>query len=92
VKNILASIGSLDPGRSAEGGEEAEGIITNSQLAEESKMPLFMAVAFFTPLMLTLYSIFAHVATPLAFAELLGAQVAMLDIAFYFCSAERERL
>jgi hypothetical protein len=89
TRNVLTAITTLDPGRTAESGEEAEGMLANSQLSEESKLPLFMAVAFFTPLMLTLYMVFTRQVSPLSMAELVAAQLALVDLAFYFCSGER---
>lgn len=89
LRNVMASLATLDPGRVAESGEEKEGILATAQLSEESRLPLFMAVAFFTPLLLTLYAVFSHQSGATSFAELVGFQVVVVDIAFYFCSTER---
>lgn len=91
LRNVMASLGALDPGRVAESGEEKEGILASSQLSEESRLPLFMAVAFFTPMLLTLYAVFSHLSGAASFAELIGIQIVLVDIAFYFCSTERGR-
>ncbi len=75
-----------------EGGEENRGILGSLQLAEESKVPLFTTVCFFTPIMLMLYAMFSHIADPRSLAELVGLQFVLLDVAFYFSSPERRRL
>ncbi len=92
ARNVLSSIGSMAPSLIAERGEETSGISQASSLAEESKLPLFMAVAFFAPIMLILFAVLTHQEDPRSFGELLIAQFAILDIAFYFSSSEKEIL
>jgi len=90
--NVLCSIASPDAGGVFEGGEEALGLMQSAQLGEESKVPLFTAVAFFAPMMLILYSIMSHKTDPTSLAEIVGLQVALIDVAYYFSSIERKRL
>ncbi len=69
-----------------EGDEEIQGLASASQLAEESKVPLFTAVSFFTPMMLLLYAVFSHLSGAAGLAELVAVQLVILDIAFHFSS------
>lgn len=80
------------PGEVPEGGEESNSITQSSQLGEESKLPLFIAMAFFTPIMLLLFVIFSHIWDPVSLGEVIALQVVLLDVGFYFSSAERGRL
>jgi hypothetical protein len=80
------------PAEVLEGGEESQGIAHSSQLGEESKLPVFTAVAFFTPIMLVLLIVFAHVHDPASLGELVGLEMALLDVGLYFSSAEGRML
>ena len=80
------------PGEAPEGGEESKGITQSSQLGEESKLPLFTAIAFFTPIMLVLLVIFSHISDPVSLGEVVALEVVLLDVGLYFSSAERRRL
>jgi hypothetical protein len=87
ANEVLGSIAAPEHPRITEEGEEARGISDSSRMADESKLPLFTAVAFFAPIMLVLYAIMGHVTDPFGLAELVGLQVVLLDIAFYFSSS-----
>lgn len=80
------------PAEVLEGGEESQGITRSSQLGEESKLPVFTAVAFFTPIMLVLLIVFAHVHDPASLGELVALEMVLLDVGLYFSSAEGRRL
>jgi hypothetical protein len=90
--DVLDSLTFADPRTIEEGGEETQNLAQASRLSEESKLPLFMAVAFFTPILLTLFAVLTHQSGPSSFAELVVLQLVVLDIAFYVSSAERSRL
>lgn len=92
AEDVLRSIASPERTGMVEGGEESQGIVQSSQLSDESKLPMFTAVAFFAPIMLLLYVIMSHVGEPTRLAEVVALQVVILDIAFYFSSADRWRL
>jgi hypothetical protein len=92
TRRVLESVASVTPEMVDEGGEETQGITQSSQLSEESKVPLFMAVSFFTPIMLTLFAVLTHQSNPLDFAELIVVQLVVLDVALYFSSSERKKL
>lgn len=69
-----------------EGGEENQGLEASNQMAAETKLPVYMTVSFFTPIMLLLYAVFSHLSAPLQLAELVLLEVVILDLAFYLCS------
>lgn len=92
VKDVFASIADLNPAHIEESGEESDSISHATELSEESKLPLFMAVAFFTPIMLTLLAVLSHLSDIRSFAELVLVQLVVTDIAFYVSSAEKGRL
>jgi len=69
-----------------EGGEETQGLETSGQMAAETKLPIFMTAAFFTPIMLLLYAVFSHITEAQRLVELVALEVIILDLAFYVCS------
>lgn len=73
-------------------GDESEGLARAAELADQSKLPLFMGAAFFSPIMLVLLAVLTHQTDPRSMLELVGLEVVVMDIAFYFSSAERGRL
>ncbi|MDV3277417.1 MAG: hypothetical protein LYZ69_02990 [Nitrososphaerales archaeon] len=92
ARDVLRSVAAARLGAIVERGEESQGITNSSQLAEESKLPLFTAVAFFAPIMLLLFLIFSHQSDPASLGETVALEVVLLDVAFYFSSTERRRL
>jgi hypothetical protein len=90
--NVLKSTARMSLEPVEEGGEENRAMVGALQLAEESKLPLFMTVCFFTPIMLLLYAVFSHLGDPRSLAELVVVEFVVIDVAFYFSSTERRRL
>lgn len=88
---VLRSLASPERWNIEEEGEEASAIEKSSQLGEETRSPLFIAAAFFVPLMLLLYAVMAHISATLELAELIVIQVVLLDVAFYFSTASPGR-
>jgi hypothetical protein len=87
--SVLRSIADLESNISAAGGEESQGLAASSQLSRETKLPIFMTVCFFSPIVLLLYSAFSHISQPGTFAGLVALEVIVLDLAFYLCSSDR---
>ncbi len=75
-----------------EEGEEAEGIAAFSTSADETKVPLFIAVSFFTPIMLILLAVLGHYDSVRNVVELFILQFVLLDVVFAFSSTDRRRL
>ncbi len=90
--NVLREAATASGGSIEEGGEETQGILNAFELAEESKFPLFIAVCFFTPILLLLYAIFSHLSSPVSLGELVVVQMVLLDLGFYYTSSERGSL
>ncbi len=91
TSEVLRSISSPGHPNPVDEGEEALAIERSSNLGEETRSPLFIAAAFFVPLMLLLYAVLAHIGEPLELAELVVLQVVLLDVAFYFSTADPRR-
>ena len=90
-REVLQSVCSPDRLSVSDAGEEALAIERTSQLGEETRSPLFIAAAFFVPLMLLLYAVMAHISEPVNLAELVVLQVVLLDVAFYFSTSDPRR-
>ena len=75
-----------------EEGEEAEGLMSFSSMADETKVPVFITVSFFTPIMLILLAVLGHYDSIRGVVELLVLQFVLLDLFFAFCSTDRRRL
>ena len=85
ASNALRRAG-LPSASMSEGGEETHGLEISGQMAAETKLPVFMTAAFFTPIMLLLYAVFSHITEPQQLVELVALEVILLDLAFYVCS------
>ncbi len=90
--DALRKAATMSPETMEEGGEENRGIVNALQLGEESKLPLFMTVCFFAPILLLLYAVFSRLEDPRSLLELLGVQLVVLDLSFHFTSSERRKL
>lgn len=86
ASNALRRMGTESPNSPIEGGEETRGLESAGQMATETKLPVFMTVCFFTPIMLLLYAVFSHLVAPQRLAELVALEMVILDLAFYVCS------
>jgi len=71
------------------GDEESRGLATAAELTMETKLPLFMTVCFFTPIMIVLYAVFSHTFQPEGLAELGAFEFVVIDIGYYLCASER---
>ncbi|HXW37267.1 MAG TPA: hypothetical protein VEJ36_05135 [Nitrososphaerales archaeon] len=89
VRTLLVSLARTDPRSLEEKGDESRGLFREFRLSEETKVPLFMAVSFFSPIMLTLLAVLARFADPREYAGLATLEVAVLDICFYYSLSER---
>lgn len=88
--NALKAVASTQKGYVKEGGEELAGLTSYSQLSSETRLPIFMTVCFFSPIMLLLYAVFSKSTSPGSLAELVLLQVFLLDLTFFVCSPRRE--
>jgi hypothetical protein len=80
VRTVINSIVGVDGARIDEGGDELDGILNSSGLDEETKMPLFIAVSFFLPIMLMLFAAITKGTGDEAIAALVVLEVIILDL------------
>ena len=73
----------------AAGDEESRGLAAASELSMETKLPMFMTVCFFTPIMLVLYAVFSHTYQPERLVELGAFEFAVIDLGYHLSAAER---
>ena len=85
----LRNLASMGTGRFDPGDEESRGLENSAELSRETKIPVFMTVCFFAPILLVLYSVFSHSYSLLSLAELAAAEFVLLDLAFYLTSGEK---
>jgi hypothetical protein len=71
------------------GDEESRGLAAASELSLETKLPLFMTVCFFTPIMIVLYAVFSHTYQPERLVELCAFEFAVIDLGYYLSATER---
>jgi hypothetical protein len=71
------------------GDEESRGLAASSELGMETKLPMFMTVCFFAPIMITLYAVFSHTYAPERLVELGAFEFAVVDLAYYLSAADR---
>jgi hypothetical protein len=74
------------------GDEESRGLVAASELSMETKLPMFMTVCFFTPIMILLYAVFSHTFQPERLVELVAFQFVVIDLGYYLCASERSPL
>jgi hypothetical protein len=80
VRTVINSVVGVDRARIEEGGDELDGILNSSGLDEETKMPLFIAVSFFLPIMLMLFAAITKGTGQEAIAALVVLEVILLDL------------
>jgi hypothetical protein len=80
-----ASLRSLD---GQMGDEETRGLQSSLELNRETKLPMFMTVCFFAPMMALLYAVFFHVSSLGALSELTAVVFVAVDLAYYFATVD----
>jgi len=87
IRTVLNSIVGVDKSRVEEGGEELDAILNSSGLEDETKLPLFIAVSFFLPIMLMLFAATTKGTGLVAMASLVVLEVVILDITLAICGS-----
>jgi len=85
----LQNVATSDASEFMGGDEESRGLAAASELSMETKLPMFMTVCFFTPIMLVLYAVFSHTYQPERLVELGALEFAVIDLGYYLSAAER---
>ena len=84
----LESAVSTGPIGSDLGGEEANGYRAASEASGETRLPLFMTVCFFMPILLILFSVFSKSFDPKTLTELVVLEFVTVDIAFFLTTSD----
>jgi len=92
VSEALLSMVSRDAASIEDVGDELESVFAASSLGDETKVPVFIAVSFFAPIMLLLFAVLTRSTTPQELGEIVVLELIILNIAFAFSSRERRRL
>ncbi|HEV2225594.1 MAG TPA: hypothetical protein VGR56_02170 [Nitrososphaerales archaeon] len=87
--SVLRGTGTLRPRFVDVGDQEIRGLMSSSELNKETKLPMFMTVCFFTPIMLLLYAVFTHIYNTEGLAELAAFGFVVIDLAFYLAASDR---
>ena len=84
LQNVAAS----RAGEFVGGDEESRGLALSTELSMETKLPVFMTVCFFAPIMIVLYAVFSHTYQPQQLIELGTLEFVAIDLAYYLSSAD----
>lgn len=85
----LRSLSTLRSNTFEAGDEETRGLASSAELSKETKLPIFMTVCFFAPIMLMLYAVFSHSYDPGSLAELAAFEFIVIDLSFYLTASDR---
>lgn len=92
VRRIMLSLSESSGGRITADSVELEGMQSASVLGEETKVPVFVAVVFFTPIMLILFSALSKNTGVFSLLSILLLQIVVLDLTYAISSSERQIL
>ena len=87
--SVLRGTATLRPRIVDTGDQEIRGLMSSSELSKETRLPMFMTVCFFTPIMLLLYAVFTHIYGAEGLSELAALGFVVIDIAFYLAASDR---
>jgi hypothetical protein len=87
--SVLLGTATLRPRIADIGDQEVRGLMNSSELSKETKLPMFMTICFFTPIMLLLYAVFTHIYSTDGLAELAAFGFIVIDLAFYLAASDR---
>ncbi len=88
---VLVALGDLKRPPSDGDAEESSGLASAAALSRETKLPVFMTVCFFSPVVMVLYSSFARIADPSGLIGLVVLEAIVLDLSLQLCSGDRPR-
>lgn len=81
AKTVVDSVVGVDRSRVEEGGDELDGLLSSSGLEEETKLPLFIAVSFFLPIMMMLFCAVTRHTGAASIGGLVVLELVVLDLA-----------
>jgi hypothetical protein len=85
----LRGTATLHPRTADVSDQEVRGLMNSSELSRETKLPMFMTVCFFTPIMLVLYAVFTHIYSMDGLAGLAAFGFIVIDLSFYLAASDR---
>ncbi|MDA4126261.1 MAG: hypothetical protein OK452_03520 [Thaumarchaeota archaeon] len=86
---VLRGTATLHPRIVDVSDQEVRGLMNSSELSKETRLPMFMTVCFFTPIMLLLYAVFNHIYSTEGLAELAAFGFLVIDLGFYLAASDR---
>ena len=89
VRRILAHVAERTETGIDEEGTEYGGILKHSMEMEETKTPIFIAVAFFAPIMFVLFSAISRNASPSTVFAMIFLELVVLNLVFSFASTDK---
>ena len=92
ASQTLLSMTANNPSTIEDEGRELESLLAASSLGEETKVPVFIAVCFFGPIMLLLFAVLTHSTSPIDLVELIALEIIILNLTLAFSSRERRKL
>jgi hypothetical protein len=87
--SALRGTATLRPRAADVSDQEVRGLMSSSELSRETRLPMFMTVCFFTPIMLVLYAVFTRIYSPGGLAGLAAFGFIVIDLVFYLASSDR---
>ena len=87
----MESVATVSAREFAGGDEESRGLAMSMELSMETKLPVFMTVCFFAPIMIMLYAVFSHIYQPEQLVELGAFEFVVIDLSFYLSAADRSQ-
>jgi len=87
--SAIQSVATTSTGEFVGGDEESRGLAAASELSMETKLPMFMTICFFAPIMIVLYAVFSHTYQPERLVELGAFEFAVIDLGYYLSAAEK---
>lgn len=83
----LRSLASLRPEGFDSGDEETRGLAASRDLSMETKVPVFMTVCFFAPILMLLYAVFSQAYGATSLVELTSLEFILVELAYHLSSA-----
>lgn len=68
---------------------EYSSYLSSSMIEQETKVPIFVAVVFFSPILLTFLSVIAHIYSTIELFYLFLLNLLLSDVAYFYSSTER---
>ena len=88
----LRGLAVLGPDGFESGDEESRGLASSSELNRETRVPMFMTVCFFAPIMTLLFAVFYRSYDAASLSELAALEFVLVDLAYHLSSGGRDKV